>query len=145
MKWAKDLLTSNKIIVGIDHVAIGVSDMNVSLKFYSGILGLDIIHDGRNDGGDKKSFLGNKDKALVALTEHKDTSLESERNPIGVGHVAFKVNDVAKASNILKEKGVTFIEIKTDEEGRGIAYHFLDPDGTELEIYGDPGKSVPPY
>jgi len=145
MKWVKDQLTSNKIIEGIDHVAIGVSDMNVSLKFYSGILGLDIIHDGRNDGGDKKSFLGSKDKALVALTEHKDASLENEKNPIGVSHIAFKVNDIEEASKLLKEKGVTFIEIKTDEEGRGIAYHFLDPDGTELEIYDDPGKSVPPY
>jgi len=145
MKWIKNIITNDTMITGLDHIAIGVSNIDRSIIFYNETMGLFIHHDGRNDGGDKKSFLGNKDRALVALTEHKDTSLESERNPIGVGHVAFKVNDVEKASNILKEKGVTFIEIKTDEEGRGIAYHFLDPDGTELEIYGDPGKSVPPY
>ena len=37
------------------------------------------------------------------------------------------------------------VEIKVGDDGKGKAYHFLDPDGLELEIYGDTGKEVPQY
>ena len=63
----------------------------------------------------------------------------------GVNHVAFGVDDVDKSSQILKERGVEFIEIKVGDDGKGKAYHFLDPDGLELEIYGETGKEVPQY
>ena len=145
MKWFKNLVRTDTFITGIDHVAIVVSDMDRSIEFYNGVLGLTILKDGRNDGGEKKSFLGTKDHTLIALTEDKKLNRDKSQVVESVAHVAFKVDDVEKASKALKSKGVTFIEEKIEKDGQIKAYHFLDPDGLELEIYGEAGESVPPY
>ena len=145
MKWIKNLVSGDTLITGIDHVAIVVSDMDRSIEFYNEVLGLRILKDGRNEGGKKKSFLGTKDHTLIALTEDKKLNRDKSQFVGSVAHVAFKVNDVVKASKALKGKGVTFIEEKVEKDGKIMAYHFLDPDGLELEIYGETVESVPPY
>lgn len=131
-------------IKGVDHVAIIVKDMNTSIRFYNEVLGLIIIHDGRNDGGNKKSFLGLREKAFVALTENPEKELNN-RNTESVSHIAFGVENVEKAKELLEERGVEFIEEKTGADGKTRAYHFLDPDGLELEIYGGTGEITPAY
>ena len=133
------------MIKGIDHVAIVVWNMDRSIKFYNEVLGLRIHHDGRKEGGSKKSFLGNKSETLVALSEDENRGKEGNRIVEGVAHIAFRVDDVEKASKLLKERGVEFIEEKLDKDGKRKSYHFLDPDGLELEIYGRTGQIIPPY
>ena len=138
-----DKFKNNKnFIDGIDHVALIVKDMDRSLKFYSDMLGLEILHDGRGEAGDKKSFLGIKDKSLVALTENtgKKTGQNQEQS---VSHIAFRVNELEKAKDRLLTRGIEFTEIKNNTMGKPVAYHFLDPDGFELEIYNDTEKVAP--
>lgn len=130
-------------IKGVDHVAIIVKDMDRSIKFYNEVLGLALIHDGRNDGGNKKSFLGIKEKAFVALTENPEKNLDNISE--SVSHIAFSVENVEKSKELLEERGVEFIEVKTGADGKTKAYHFLDPDGLELEIYGGTGEITPAY
>lgn len=131
-------------IKGVDHVAIIVKDMDTSIKFYNEVLGMLIIHDGRQDGGNKKSFLGIREKAFVALTENTEKNVDSNDKG-SVSHIAFAVGDVEKSKQILEERGVEFIEEKTGDDGKTKAYHFLDPDGLELEIYGGTGEITPAY
>ncbi|HEX9667415.1 MAG TPA: VOC family protein [Thermodesulfobacteriota bacterium] len=145
MKWIKNLVGRETLITGIDHVAIVVSDMDRSIEFYNEVLGLSILKDGRIEGGKKKSFLGTKDHTLIALTEDKKLNRDKAQIVESVAHVAFEVDDVEKASKTLKNKGISFIEEKVEKDGKIKAYHFLDPDGLELEIYGETGESVPPY
>ena len=76
MGWLSKLTGSGTMIKGIDHVAIVVSDMDRSIEFYSGVLGLKIHHDGRKEGGKKRSFLGTKSRTLVAMTEDKNLGKE---------------------------------------------------------------------
>lgn len=135
---------NDPFIKGIDHVAIVVKDMDRSIKFYSEILGLIILYDGRKDGGDKKSFLGIKDKSFVAMTENPNKNIE--QNTIeSVSHFAFKVDELEKAKKTLEDRGIQFIEEKANEKGKIVAYHFLDPDGFELEIYGETMEIIPAY
>ncbi|MCH8030149.1 MAG: VOC family protein [Candidatus Dadabacteria bacterium] len=144
MKALLNLFGSGTMIKGIDHVAIVVSDMDRSIEYYSGVLGLKILHDGRGEGGDKKSFLGTESRTLIALTEDEDRAKKSPGYVEGVHHVAFSVDDVERTRKILEDKGVEFIQEKLDKDKKK-AYHFLDPDGLELEIYGESGEAVPPY
>lgn len=145
MKWLDKLVGSNEMIKGLDHVAIVVSDMDRSIRYYTEILGLKLILDGRSQGGEKKSFLGTKSKAIVALSEDKNRSIDKGQYAEGVNHVAFGVVDAEKSSHILQDKGIEFIEVKMGDDGKPKAYHFLDPDGLELEIYTKTQKKVPQY
>lgn len=138
-----DRLKKDKnFIVGIDHVAIIVKDMDRSLKFYNEILGLVILYDGRNEAGDKKSFLGTGEKSLVALTQNSDKKTGPNHDQ-SVSHIAFKVNELKKSRDRLVSKGVVFTDVKNNADGNPVAYHFLDPDGFELEIYDDTVKVAP--
>jgi glyoxylase I family protein len=138
-------MIGDTMIKGVDHVAVVVSDMDRSIKFYSEVLGLKIHLDGRKEGGNKKSFLGTKSETLVALTEDENRGKERAGFVEGVSHIAFRADDVEKASKILRERGVEFIEEKLDNDGKKKAYHFLDPDGLELEIYGKTREIIPAY
>ncbi|NIP38962.1 MAG: VOC family protein [Candidatus Dadabacteria bacterium] len=142
MKLLDRLKAKKGFIKGLDHAAIIVKDMDSSIMFYSKVLELVILHDGRNESGDKKSFLGTKDKSLIALTENpsKQTGKDTDK---AVSHIAFFVGDIEKARSNLESKGVEFIEIKKNSKGDPVAYHFLDPDGFELEIYNDTEKVAP--
>lgn len=145
MKWLRNMMGGAGMVKGIDHAAIVVSDMDRAFEFYTGVLGLRVILDGRKEGGQKKSFLGTKSHALIALTEDKNRTNRDAGCVEGVNHIAFFVEDLNKSSLLLKERGVSFIEEKTDENGKVTAYHFLDPDGLELEICTAAGKEVPQY
>lgn len=136
--------SKDPMISGIDHVAIIVNDMDKSIEFYSQVLGLVILYDGRKDGGNKKSFLGIKEKSFVALTENPDKNMDSSIVE-SVCHIAFKVDKLEKAKESLSKKGIEFIEEKKNDKGKIVAYHFLDPDGFELEIYGEEMEIVPAY
>ncbi len=142
MKLFDRLKAKSGFIKGLDHAAIIVKDMDRSIEFYSEILELVILHDGRGEGGEKKSFLGTKDKSLIALTENSEKK-EGHNADNSVSHIAFFVDDIEKAKAKLESKGVEFIEIKKNSKGDPVAYHFLDPDGFELEIYNDTEKVAP--
>lgn len=145
MKWLRNVLRGRAPVRGIDHIAVVVSDMDRSLEFYTAILGMELIKDGRPEGGLKKSFLGTGRKTLLALTEDKGRSRVAVDQVEGVNHIAFYVDDVDEAGRFLREKGVRFIEEKVGRDGRTIAYHFLDPDGLELEVCAETGKETPQY
>ena len=142
MKLLDRLKAKTGFIKRLDHAAIIVKDMDRSIMFYSKVLELVILHDGRSGGGDKKSFLGTKDKSLIALTENPSKNI-GEHIDQSVSHIAFEVTDIEKAKSNLEAKGIEFIEIKKNSKGDPVAYHFLDPDGFELEIYNDTEKVAP--
>lgn len=145
MKWLRNIMGGNDIVKDIDHIAIVVSDMDVAVEFYTKVLGLRLVRDGRTEGGEKKTFIGTKSKVILAMTEDKNSEASNSGSAGGVNHIAFGVDDVEKAGKILKERGVNFIEEKISEDGKIKAYHFLDPDGLELEICGDTRGEVPQY
>lgn len=144
MSIMDSLRKDEPFLKGVDHVAIIVKDMERSIKFYNEVLGMLVIYDGRKDGGKKKSFLGIKEKAFVALTENPDKDTDKKISE-SVSHIAFRVENVEKSKETLEKRGVEFIEEKTGEDGKTKAYHFLDPDGFELEIYGGTGEITPAY
>lgn len=120
----------------IGHVALYVSDIERSARFYVDVLGFrvsDVYGDDMMPGG--AVFLRcSPDHHGVALFK------ATEANPAGAGlhHMAFEVatlDEVVRARNHLRRHGVP-----VDFEGRRragvqIAVEFRDPDGHRLEIF----------
>jgi catechol 2,3-dioxygenase-like lactoylglutathione lyase family enzyme len=115
---------------GIDHVAVGVRDIERSAKWYINVLGFERLHDGVWNGVPTFIGKGNTGIALFPATQEPKTSKQRE---IRMLHLAFRANreNFLTAQNELKKHGIKF-EFQNHEISHSI--YFLDPDGHQLEI-----------
>jgi catechol 2,3-dioxygenase-like lactoylglutathione lyase family enzyme len=132
----------------LDHVAIATRDLDRSLEFYTGLLGLPLINRGEIDDSLMSDMSGESDvKVLFAdidlgggqvlevlQSEGMDSHVESP-----IGHFALAVDDIEKVYRRLIEAGVIALGKVTeiDEPGRWFgakAAYVLDPDGAKVEL-----------
>jgi catechol 2,3-dioxygenase-like lactoylglutathione lyase family enzyme len=117
---------------GIDHVALGVRDIEQSAKWYIEVLGFERLHEGMWDGVPTFIGKGNTGIALfLASSDAKPTS--SIRREIRMLHLAFRANreNFLAAQRELEKRGIEF-EFQDHEISHSI--YFCDPDGHQLEI-----------
>lgn len=116
-------------VQGFNHVTVNVSDLSRALKFYTEILGLQLIHKGNTD-----AYL-EWGSAWICLLE-KPAYSESMANSIGVDHIAFSITEeyFDEAVQILQANEVRIIRGPV-KRGAGWSINFLDPDGLQLELH----------
>ena len=121
----------------IHHIAIICSDYQVSKKFYTDVLGLNIIREVYREA--RQSY-----KLDLAIGEHYVIELFSFPNPpkrpsrpesCGLRHLAFSVDNVEEKRNELIEKGLNCEEIRNDEFTDKKFFFTTDPDNLPLEFY----------
>jgi catechol 2,3-dioxygenase-like lactoylglutathione lyase family enzyme len=117
---------------GIDHVAIGVRDIERSAKWYIDVLGFERLHDGVWDGVPTFVGKGNTGIALFPASADAKSTQRSHRD-IRLLHLAFRANreNFLHAQRELKEREIKF-EFQDHEISHSI--YFRDPDGHQLEI-----------
>jgi catechol 2,3-dioxygenase len=121
----------------IGHVVIKVRDLERSRKFYTEILGMQIMKQVPEIGAVFLSFNG-QDHHEVALFQIGPQAEAPRANQVGLLHFAFRLRseeDLQAAYQELKAKEVpvTF----TVNHGVSKSVYFRDPDGNELEVYSD--------
>jgi catechol 2,3-dioxygenase len=119
----------------IGHVVLKVRDLARSRKFYSEVLGLDLMFEIPG-----MAFLAShrRDHHEIGLMEVGAAAEEPKLRQVGLSHVAFKLADegeLVKAYRELKERGVPISF--TVDHGVTRSVYFLDPDGNQLEVYRD--------
>ncbi|AZA73421.1 SMU1112c/YaeR family gloxylase I-like metalloprotein [Chryseobacterium indoltheticum] len=121
----------------IHHIAIICSDYEVSKKFYTEILGLNIIREVYRE--ERQSY-----KLDLAIEEHYVIELFSFPNPpkrpsrpesCGLRHLAFSVENVNEKREELIKKGLNCEEIRIDEFTGKEFFFTQDPDDLPLEFY----------
>ncbi|MFC4164080.1 VOC family protein [Epilithonimonas zeae] len=121
----------------IHHIAIICSNYEVSKKFYTEVLGLNIIREVYRE--ERQSY-----KLDLAIGEHYVIELFSFPNPparpsrpesCGLRHLAFSVDSVEEKRNELVEKGLDCEEIRIDEFTDKQFFFTTDPDNLPLEFY----------
>ena len=121
----------------IHHIAIICSNYEVSKKFYTEVLGLNIFREVYRE--ERQSY-----KLDLAVGEHYIIELFSFPNPpkrasrpesCGLRHLAFAVENVPKKRNELISKGLDCEEIRIDEFTDKKFFFTTDPDNLPLEFY----------
>jgi glyoxylase I family protein len=125
------------MLLAVHHIAIIASDYAASKRFYTEVLGLEIIREVYREARDSY-------KLDLAVNGHYQIELFSFPNPparvsrpeaAGLRHLAFAVRDLEAAITRLTSFGVATEPIRTDEFTNRRFTFFEDPDGLPLELY----------
>jgi glyoxylase I family protein len=121
----------------IHHVAIICSDYVVSKRFYTDVLGLQIVQEVyRAERESYKLDLMVGNQYQIELFSFPNPSARPSRpEAAGLRHLAFEVDDIDAAVTELNSHGVITEPIRTDEHTGKRFTFFADPDGLPLELY----------
>ena len=121
-------------ILGIEHVAIAVNDLDQPADIFGNILGIN--RSSKEEVADQKVITEIFDTGAGKIELLKATSEESpitkfldSRGP-GVHHIAFQVDNLVLALEELSEAGVTLIDTEPRIGAEGMLIAFLHPKST---------------
>jgi catechol 2,3-dioxygenase-like lactoylglutathione lyase family enzyme len=117
---------------GIDHVAVGVRDVERSAKWYIEVLGFERLYE--DAWGGVPTFVGKGNTGIALFPASPDAkSTTPTHREIRMLHLAFRANreNFLAAQRELEERGIKF-EFQDHEISQSI--YFRDPDGHQLEI-----------
>ena len=121
----------------IHHLAIICSDYQVSKKFYTEILGLQILREVyRSERDSYKLDLGIGDHYVIELFSFPNPPARPSRpESCGLRHLAFSVENIEEKRNELTGKGLICEDIRIDEFTDRKFFFTQDPDDLPLEFY----------
>ena len=121
----------------IHHLAIICSDYQVSKKFYTEILGLQILREVyRSERDSYKLDLGIGDQYVIELFSFPNPPARPSRpESCGLRHLAFSVENIEEKRNELTGKGLICEDIRIDEFTDRKFFFTQDPDDLPLEFY----------
>jgi lactoylglutathione lyase len=119
------------------HTMLRVGNLEKSLAFYTGVLGMKELR--RKDYPDGKftlAFVGYQDEAagpVLELTHNWDT--EKYDLGSGYGHIAIEVEDAGRACEDVKTRGGKVVrEAGPMKHGSTVIAFVEDPDGYKIEF-----------
>ena len=118
----------------VGHIVLSVKDFDASLKFYNGVLGMEVV-----------AVRPERRQAFLSFgTQHHDIALfgapeEANRGKVGMHHMAMQieggVGELNELCRLIIDRGGE-IDHLSDHAITKSAY-FQDPDGNMLEVYCD--------
>jgi catechol 2,3-dioxygenase-like lactoylglutathione lyase family enzyme len=157
------------MISGFWHVSFTVSNLQTSVKWYTEVLGLELVYEQVQHNEYTSRLVAFPDAHLkvaqlrvpglavpvsrhhIELVEYihpRGADIPLDTNRTGVGHWAFIVDDIHAEFERLRGLGVRFkaerpVAIEAGVNKGGYTVYFLDPDGITLELIQPPPKSPP--
>jgi glyoxylase I family protein len=124
-------------IKAIHHIAILTDDYQRSKRFYTEVLGFEIIRETYRKERDSYkldlSIAGKYQVELFSFPDYRERGSYPEAK--GLRHLAFAVDDVDAAAAELHAKGVEVEMVRVDELTQRKFVFFNDPNGQPLELY----------
>jgi lactoylglutathione lyase len=116
------------------HTRMRVDDLDRTVRFYTDILGLELVDRRESPRGAKLAFLRTPNsEELLEITYFPDSG------PVKVQpdlmHLAFEVENLAEYGKYLESKGIKFSDGPTASKSTGSVFAFIDaPEGYEIEL-----------
>jgi glyoxylase I family protein len=124
-------------IRSIHHIAILTDDYEKSKRFYTEVLGFEVIREtyraGRRSYKLDLAIAGLYQIELFSFPDFRERGSYPEAK--GLRHLAFAVDNVDKAAEELRAKGVEVEPVRIDELTLKRFVFFTDPNGQPLELY----------
>jgi catechol 2,3-dioxygenase-like lactoylglutathione lyase family enzyme len=147
------------LIADVLHFAFTVSNLDRSVRWYTEVLGLELVHRQRGDSDYVRTLVGLPDAVLevamlkipgvdpkisthmlelVEYVQPDGQTMELRNTTVGVAHLALIVTDIHDRYERLISQGVTFynppVAITEGANRGGFTCYFYDPDGITLEL-----------
>lgn len=125
------------LLSGVHHVAIICSNYETSKKFYTEVLGFEVV---------RETYRENRESYKLDLCVSANLFIElfsfatapprpSYPEACGLRHLAFNCVDLDTTISILKEHGVPVEDIRLDMNTNRRFTFFSDPDGLPIETF----------
>ena len=121
----------------LHHIAIICSNYETSKRFYTEILGLNLLREVyRKERDSWKLDLAIGDHYVIELFSFPDPPKRPSRpESCGLRHLAFSVRNVEDKREELNEKGLACEEIRIDKFTNKKFFFTQDPDDLPIEFY----------
>jgi len=126
----------NRGIVGLNHVALSVPNIDQAVAYYTKTMGF------------PEAFRQTDDKGQVTLVYvqiSKNTFIELQpsnpQRPAGINHLGLHVENMTAATSMFKERGANVSEIRTSGT-KAILSNITDPNGVRIELAELPADSL---
>lgn len=118
----------------VDHIGIAVKSLDEALKFYEEVLGMklqgiEVVEEQKV----KVAFLpiGDTEIELLESTDKEGPIAKFiEKKGEGIQHIAYRVDDIEKELEEIKQKGIRLIDEKPRYGAGGAKIAFLHPKST---------------
>ena len=114
-------------IHGFAHLLLQVADLEVSRRFYAGLLGF-------TERNAKPLADG---RPFVPFHQGIALTTGGPGKPLQIDHMAFRVSGVETLAGRLKQAGVRFFQ-ELHDGIYGLTIYVADPDGNKIELYEEP-------
>ena len=127
----------NRGVVGINHVALAVPDIDKAVEHYTKVMGFPEAFRVRTPQGEVQ---------LVYIQVSKDTFIELQtinaQRPAGIYHFGVVVEDMVQATAMWKARGADVREITPSSGTKAILSNIYDPSGVRMELLQLPPDSL---
>jgi glyoxylase I family protein len=122
---------------GVHHIAIICADYERSKRFYTDVLGLEILQEiYRAERDSFKLDLALNGKYIIELFSFPNPPKRVSRpEALGLRHLAFSVGDLEESIEFLTNHRIATEPIRVDESTGKRFTFFADPDGLPIEFY----------
>lgn len=126
----------NKGVVGLNHVAISVANLDEAVKYYTKTLGFPEAFRNLDEKGQP---------TLVYVQISKNTFIELQpanpQRPAGLNHLGVHVENMAAATAMFKQRGANVSETRVSPT-KAVLSNITDPNGIRIELSELPPESL---
>ena len=126
-------LIPQHLFLCIDHVGIAVPDLDIAMKFYTDIYGMNVEHEEVNEEqGVREAMVrvGESDSSiqlLAPLNEESTIAKFLDRSGPGIQQMAYRVSDVDQVCQILRDRGLRLLYPEPKRGTANSRINFIHP------------------